>query len=111
MDHMTGAEMAVARQLLGLSVQDLADIRGNSDTRSMRAQEAGKERVATATAETLHRLRREHDAILNPLLEGAENGTPIAIPRGASKGYPKGWWRAIGARLMDRYPDVMIQWH
>lgn len=109
-EGMTGAEMAAHRHLLGLSMSELADYRGLSDLKTMRDQEAGRTRVPEKTAAKLEELLIEHTQILERLTQGAAEGMVISIPRFGDEQHPKGFWLGLAARLIDRQPDVMLEW-
>lgn len=105
-ETMTGAEIAATRHLLGLTMQEMADMLGVSKE-SIKKWEAGKYAARPGACADITQLRAEHDAEVARLMVGVEDGIPIGLPGGPK---PRGWYLALGARLIDREPDAMLEW-
>lgn len=110
---MSPAEFIARRQLVGLTDKQLADALGINE-RSIRGYAAGTYSPVDGVARDLDALVARHTAEVNRL-HGA--GTVIELPlvprdRGwePDGNRPRGWYAALGARLVDRDPDVMLEW-
>ena len=110
---MSPAEFIARRQLVGLTDKQLADALGINE-RSIRGYAAGTYSPVDGVARDLDSLVARHTAEVNRL-HGA--GTVIELPlvpkdRGwePDRNRPRGWYAALGARLVDRDPDVMLEW-
>ena len=106
MESMSAAEVAATRKLIGLTLQEVADTLGVGIT-AVRDWERGRFVPRQSLADALLELRKEHDQAFFQLLEGAEDGLVIMLSRGPR---PQGWYLALGARIIDRMPDVMLEW-
>lgn len=102
---MTAAEIAATRHLIGLSQAELAD-ELNVNRHSVKDWESGRFAARQGVVTDLIALRAQHEAELTQMVQRAEQ-SPIAIPNGPR---PRGWYLALGARLLDRLPDVQIDW-
>jgi DNA-binding XRE family transcriptional regulator len=105
-DRMTGAEIAATRHLIGLTQNEFADelsVSRQAVTDWERGRFAAREGVCADIGE----LRRRHDREVARLAEGAGGGVIISLPDGPR---PRGWYLALGARLVDRVPDAMLDW-
>lgn len=103
---MTGAEIAATRHLLGLSQAELASMLSVGRD-AVKDWERGKFQARPGVIADLATLRTEHDRETARLAKGAADGIPIALPAGPR---PRGWYLALGARILDRVPDAMIDW-
>lgn len=103
---MTGAEIAATRHLLGLSQSELASMLGVGRD-AVKDWERGKFQARSGVTADLLALRAQHDTETAQLAEGAADGIPIGLPDGPR---PRGWYLALGARVLDRVPDAMIEW-
>lgn len=106
MTTMTGAEVAATRHLLGLTRNDLAGmLRVNPHT--VKAWESGSQQARPGVIAELQAIRAKHDQEVRRLIEGARDGVPIEFPDGPK---PRGWYLAMGARVLDAVPDAMLDW-
>lgn len=106
MDTMSAAEIAATRHLLGLSQADLAEQLGVGRS-AVKDWEAGKFSARPGVVAELQALRARHDTEAARLARGAADGIPIQLPRAPM---PPGWYLALGARVIDRQPDAMLDW-
>lgn len=102
---LTPAEIAATRRLIGLSPAQLALIM-NIRERSLRRWENGTTIISDSAANALLDLRNEHDEDTKELAASES----IEIPAGDDT-KPSTWWLAVAARIIDRNPDVTINWH
>jgi transcriptional regulator with XRE-family HTH domain len=105
-ETMSGAEMAATRHLLGLSQAELAEALRVSRY-AVRDWESGKLSVVPGVVRELGALRAQHDLALRRLLPAAREGVPIELghePR------PRGWYLALGARVIAAVPDAELSW-
>lgn len=56
----------------------------------------------------LQALLAQHTRDVERLTKGAADGIPLELPAGPK---PRGWYVALGARVLDREPDAMLDWH
>lgn len=120
-DTLTAAELRIAREDLGLTVDWVAGWLGVTE-RLVRKWEAGTVTIRTARrAEQIGRLTDEADRVIVDLVERLRDlpDPVLTIPReGVVDGWPASWWRAIAARVIEdvdglrvtfqedaRYPD------
>ncbi|WP_300265517.1 helix-turn-helix domain-containing protein [Microbacterium sp.] len=103
---MTGAEIAATRHLLGLSPTDLAYQLGVS-RQSVKDWERGRFTAREGVVGDLYARRAAHDAETARLIHGAQDGVPIGLLSGPK---PRGWYLALGARVLDAVPDAMLEW-
>ncbi|WP_345750136.1 helix-turn-helix transcriptional regulator [Microbacterium rhizophilus] len=103
---MTGAEIAATRQLLGLSQAELADMLGVSRD-AVKSWESDKRNARPGVVADLSDLLAQHTREVERLTRGAADGIPIELPSGPK---PRGWYVALGARVLDRVPDAMLTW-
>lgn len=104
---MNGVKIAATRQLLGLSRGELAALLDVS-SETLRAWEAQSRPPHPAALMTLAGLRACHDAEAGLLGEIALDGTTITLP---TEPMPQGWYLALSARVIDRDPEALIDWH
>lgn len=105
--HMTGAEIAATRHLIGLSQTDLADQLSVS-RQSVKDWERGRFTAREGVVADLLALRAAHDTDAARLIDAAQGGVLIELPGGSK---PRGWYLALGARVLDAVPDAMLEWH
>lgn len=103
--QMTGAEVAATRHLIGLTQAELAASLDVS-RHSVKDWESGRFTARPGVVADIGKLRAEHDAETTRLARDAETMT-IQLPSGPK---PQGWYRALGARVLDAVPDAMIDW-
>lgn len=106
MTTMSAAEIAATRHLLGLSQAELASMLGVGRD-AVKDWERGKFNARPGVIADLATLRSAHDTETARLIDGELDGTPIGLPDGPK---PRGWYLALGARVIDRVPDAMIDW-
>ena len=105
-ETMTGAEIAATRHLLGLSQAELAQML-HVGRDAVKDWERGKFRARPGVVADLLALRTAHDTETDRLAAGARDGIPIGLPAGPR---PRGWYLALGARVLDREPEAMLDW-
>ena len=105
-DLMSGAEIAATRHLIGLTQQEFADKLGVS-RQSVKDWERSKFSARPGVIADITALRHRHDAATRDLVAAAENGTVIGLPDGPE---PRGWYLAMGARVIDEVPDAILDW-
>ena len=110
---MTPAEFIARRTLIGLTDKHLAQALSINE-RSIRGYSSGSYSPSASVAADLDQLVARHTAEVARL---HQSGVVIHLPiapkeRGWEPGglRPRGWYAAIGARLVDRDPDVMLEW-
>ena len=101
---MTPAEIAATRKLMGLTAEQLGAELG-INPRTVRGWESGKYAPTQPVVAALRSLRAEHDALVAALIE--QDAELAVLPRGPK---PQGWYLALGARLLDRRPDLRLDW-
>lgn len=105
-DRMSGAEIAVTRHLLGLSQTEFAaELRVSRD--AVKDWESGKLIARASLSGDIAALRATHDREVDRLAQVAADGVPIDLPSGPR---PRGWYLALGARVLDRVPEAMLEW-
>ena len=119
-DTLTAAELRIAREDLGLTVDWVAGWLGVTE-RLVRKWEAGTVVIPARRAEQIDRLTDEADRVIADLVERLRDlpDPVLTIPReGVVDGWPASWWRAVAARVIEdvdglrvtfqedaRYPD------
>ena len=105
-ERMSGAEIAATRHLLGLSQAEYAaELHVSRD--AIKGWEAGTFGAKPGVVADIASLRAAHDREVARLADGAADGIPIEIPAGPK---PRGWYVALGARVLDRHPDAILDW-
>ena len=105
-ERMTGAEIAATRHLLGLSQAELA-AELNVGRHAVKDWESGRFHARAGVVADLLALREIHDREAARLIQGADDGIIIALPSGPK---PRGWYLALGARVIAAVPDAMLDW-
>lgn len=105
-DPMSGAEIAATRHLLGLTRREFGAACGVSE-QAVKNWENGSSEPYESRIVAVQALRSEHDAETARLAAGAADGVIISLPAGPR---PRGWYLALGARVIDRVPDAMLAW-
>lgn len=105
---MTGAELAVWRHLLGLTVDELAEVLGVNE-RTARAWESGRDPIPARVSDELAMLGVEHEALARSM---ATDGRPVVIVRdkAVQTVRPRGWYVAAAARALTVEPDLQVGW-
>ena len=104
--RITGAEIVATRHLLGLSQAEFADAIG-VNRHAVKDWESGRFTARPGVATDILALRAQHDAEVDRLVAGAADGIPIELP---DRPKPRGWYVALGARVLDRAPDAILHW-
>lgn len=105
-ERMSGAEIAATRHLIGLSQAELAaELSCSRD--AVKDWESGKLTPRSTLTADIAALRTAHDREVARLADGAADGIPIELPAGPK---PRGWYLALGARVLDRQPDAILDW-
>lgn len=107
MTRMSGAEIAATRHLLGLTRAEFAAKLGVKSPHTVKDWESGRLTARETLSADIHTIRSRHDAEVTRLATAAADGTIIALPGGPE---PQGWYLAIGARILDRVPDAILDW-
>jgi transcriptional regulator with XRE-family HTH domain len=105
-EQMTGAEIAAARHLIGLSQAELAEAL-SVGRHAVKDWESGRFTARPGVVTELRALLDTHTAEVDRLQVAAADGVPIHLPRGPR---PPGWYLALGARVLDRDPGAMLEW-
>ena len=101
------AEVSATRHLIGLSISELAE-QLHVSRMSVHDWERGKFTPREGLVSDLLALREAHDRALDELADYHETqGGIIELP---AEPMPQGWYRALGARLLDQHPDAMLEW-
>ena len=111
---MSGAEMRVRLNRLGLTIDALAKLAG-WDTRTLTRETTGARRVSDRTEAKIRELEVRAREDLDRFNDAAEEGTPIYLPRLNTPqepgGLPPHWWLAIASRCEDVWgEDVQFEW-
>lgn len=119
-EDMTGAELAAARQSMGLTVAELADLLGIADHKRIRQWEKGHTNhgdpapIPPGIATEIHDLLHRHHATTTALATQAHAGDGIIyIPRPHTPPHhkiPASWLLAAAANARATHPDLRIQW-
>lgn len=105
MANATAAQIAASRHLIGLSQAELAEAL-SVNRHAVKDWESGRFVARPGVVSDLAALRAEHDAELEEMIAGAAQG-PVEVPSGPKA---RGWYLALGARLLDRLPTAQIDW-
>lgn len=110
---MTGAEFRLARHLLGLPAEWLAQ-RWDVNLRTIQRWDMATSPVPAAIAAMLEGLMAEAFDVVEDLATALPPDGRLIMPRTDEDvhggDYPASWYRAIGARLMDERPDVTFDY-
>lgn len=99
---MSAAMVASARHLLGLSQQEFADALSVS-RHTVKDWESGRLAVRSTLILDISRLIAEHDEDTRAL--GSTD--PVVLPSGPK---PRGWYAAVGARILAQDTAVDLRW-
>ncbi|MGP5523243.1 hypothetical protein ACTXM3_08080 [Glutamicibacter arilaitensis] len=109
-NSMTSAEATATRHLIGLTFEQVGEAL-DINPRSVRRWESGASLPGAGAAGALRALRAEHDKDTKRLCAKAAKASPLLIPTGKGDTRPAGWWKAVAARVLDRSPGTVIEWH
>lgn len=107
-DHLTGAELAARRHLIGVTIDELATIL-HVNPRTVRAWESGRDNIPARITDELAALIDEHTDVVNELLN-SERIIRIDRDKTADTPRPRGWYIAAAARAIAEQPDLMVDW-
>ena len=105
MADATAAQIAATRHLIGLSQAELAGALG-VNRHAVKDWESGRFAARPGVVADLAALRAEHDAELEAMMARTAHGS-VEVPSGPRA---RGWYLALGARLLDRLPNAQIDW-
>lgn len=113
-ERMTAAEFACWRHLLGLTLDEIADVLTNRhgeplNGRTPRAWESGRFPIPTHINAAIAALVAEHDQLVRRYLD-TEEIIGIVRDKTAETPRPRGWYVAAAARALHEDPDLMIDW-
>lgn len=117
-DRMTGGELMMVREWLGLTGDALAGILG-VDPRTVRAWEAGKYRIPegvrgevealeAATAESVGELVSALEEARDPAVVVYRTDGELHAARGGTEHLTARWWRHVVARAVTEVPGVAV---
>ena len=107
-DHLTGAEFAARRHLIGVTLDELATIL-HVNPRTVRAWESGRDRIPARITSELAALIDEHARLVEQMLAD-ERVISIARDKRVEAARPRGWYVAAAARAIVEEPDLMVDW-
>ena len=107
-DHLTGAELAARRHLIGVTLDELATIL-HVNPRTVRAWESGRDSIPARITDELAGLIDEHTELVQQMLN-SERIIRIARDKTANTLRPRGWYIAAAARAIAEQPDLMVDW-
>ena len=107
-DHLTGAELAARRHLIGVTLDELATIL-HVNPRTVRAWESGRDSIPARITDEMGALIDDHTELVQQMLN---SGLVIRIDRDktAATPRPRGWYIAAAARAIAEQPDLMVDW-
>ncbi|MGX9349385.1 helix-turn-helix domain-containing protein [Microbacterium sp. KNMS] len=106
MDDVTPAQIAATRHLIGMSQAELAEAL-NVNRHAVKDWESGRFTARPGVVADLEAIRAQHDAEARKLTEAADQGVPLSLPAGPR---PRGWYLALGARVLSAVPGAAIDW-
>ena len=120
-DLMTPAELHVVREFLGLDMDDLARILGNSE-RTVRRWAAGSTQIPDGTRLDIEALEDHTAAFVGSIIDALNNDldltdSPVLVYRTDAeywthhpeqRPYPASWHRAVVARVAQEVPGLSI---
>lgn len=106
MTRLSGAEVAATRHLIGLTRTELAS-KLSVNPHTVKDLESGRLRASEGISNDITEIRQQHDRESERLAAAAADGTVIALPTGPE---PRSWYLALGARVIDRVPDAILEW-
>ena len=111
-EHMSAAEVAALRTLMGLSQDQLAEAVGRN-RRVVRYWEAGRYAPNAESVEALWALKSRHDDLVTEMLDVDEM---VSVPRqhdapqSPGGAMPRGWYLAAAGRAIAEDPYLMVEW-
>ena len=108
-DHLTGAELAARRHLIGVTLDELATIL-HVNPRTVRAWESGRDNIPARITDEMGALIDEHTDLVNELLNSFWRIVRIGRDKTADTPRPRGWYIAAAARAIAEQPDLMVDW-
>ena len=106
-EHMSPAEVAALRTLMGLSQTQLAEAL-DRNPRVTRAWETGEYRIGGESIARMWALKGRHDELVAAMLDADTVAAVPAQPRDGDM--PRGWYLAAAGRAIDVAPDLMVEW-
>lgn len=107
MNRMNGAEIAATRHLVGYSQAELGEALGVG-RHAVKDWESARFTPRPGITDDLATIRAEHDEATALLINVAVTGKTIVLPNGPR---PRGWYVALGARVLAVVPVAHIEWH
>lgn len=108
MTRLSAAEFAARRHLIGLTLDQLADVL-HVNRRTVRSWEQGRMPIPERITDELNNLITQHDQLLERILD---SDIPVYLPRraGDAQGMPGGWYVAAAARAVAIQPLTELEW-
>lgn len=107
---MTGAELAVLRYSIGMTLDDLAAAL-KVHARTVRSWEQERGKIPPKIREEMLELLKENEALTEVILIDGEVEIP-RTPKDMEEGQrPKGWWVAATARAILQNEDLTVTWY
>lgn len=107
-NSLTAAELRIARESLGLTLEAAAKILCVNE-RTFRRWEFGYTPVPEGVAEEIADWCEFADQVVDQLVARLlRDPAPVlsVLKEGEADGFPASWWRAIASRVLDEVPDA-----
>lgn len=111
-EHMSPAEVAALRTLMGLSMDNLAGAL-DRNPRVVRAWESGEYRIGQESIDRLWALKARHDGLVAEMLDVDEMvvlSRRRDAPQDSGGVMPRGWYLAAAGRAIAEDPYLMVEW-
>ena len=106
-DRMTGAEFAVRRHMLGLTLDELASALG-VNPRTTRSWETERDQIPARLPAELDALTAEHTKLAQEMTDAGS--VQIVRAKHDSQDRPRGWYVAAAARATATNPGLRVEW-
>ena len=107
-DHLTGAELAARRHLIGVTLDELATIL-HVNPRTLRAWESGRDNIPARITDEMGALIDDHTELVQQMLN-SERIIRIDRDKTVNTPRPRGWYVAAAARAIADQQDMMVDW-